>query len=66
MSLKGFHLVFVTVASLLFAFLVLWSFVITTERSAWATGIGYMGIAGLVAMPAYARYFLRKAVREHL
>lgn len=66
MSLKGFHIVFVTVASLLFAFLVLWSFVISGENSVVATTLGYLGIAGLVVMPLYGRYFLRKAARENL
>lgn len=66
MSLKGFHLVFVTVASLLFAFLVLWGFVIAAEDDNWATTMGLIGVLGLVAMPLYARYFLRKAAREHL
>lgn len=66
MSLKGFHLVFVTAASLLFAFLVLWGFVIASDDDSWAVSLGCMGVAGLVAMPLYARYFLRKAAREHL
>ena len=66
MSLKGFHIVFVAVASIMFAFLVLWSFVITEEKSVVASTLGYLGIAGLLVMPLYGRYFLRKAVRENL
>ena len=66
MSLKGFHLVFVTVSTLLFAFLILWSFVLTEEQSAWASALGYIGIAGLILMPVYGVYFLRKARRIHL
>lgn len=66
MSLKGFHLVFVTVASVLFAFLILWSFVITNETSPWADALGYIGIAGLILMPFYGVYFLRKAREIHL
>ena len=66
MSLKGFHIVFVTVATLLFAFLCLWSFVITEEQGAVATAMGYVGIAGLLVMPFYGVYFLRKARRIHL
>ncbi len=66
MSLKGFHIVFVTVATLLFAFLVLWAYVLTSEQSTLATTLGYIGIGGLVLMPFYGVLFLRKAKREHL
>ena len=66
MSLKGFHIVFVTIASLMFAFLVLWSFVITEEKSVVASTLGYLGIAGLLVMPVYGFYFLRKAARMNL
>jgi len=66
MSLKGFHIVFITVASLLFAFLVLWSTVITDEKGAVAKIMIGVGIGGLLLMPLYGRYFLRKAQRENL
>ncbi|HEX5791012.1 MAG TPA: hypothetical protein VFY13_07645 [Luteolibacter sp.] len=61
MSLKSFHLVFVTVASLLFAFLILWAFVLTGESGGWVTALGVIGIGGLLLMPLYGFYFLRKA-----
>ncbi|MCX6845811.1 MAG: hypothetical protein NTU84_04490 [Verrucomicrobia bacterium] len=60
MSLRNFHLVFVTVSSLLFAFLSLWSFFFTPEKSSLTHTIGITGIAGLVLMLAYGIYFLRK------
>lgn len=66
MSLRGFHIVFVTAASLLFAFLVLWGFVLADKADNWATTMGGLGIAGLLVMPLYGRYFLRKAARENL
>ncbi len=66
MSLRGFHIVFITVASLLFAFLVMWGFVFAEEGDAWAGTMGGLGIAGLLIMPLYGRYFLRKAERENL
>ena len=66
MSLRAFHLVFVTVSTLLFAFLVLWSFGLALEKSSMATTLGYVGIAGLLLMPFYGVYFLRKAGRIHL
>jgi hypothetical protein len=66
MSLRAFHLVFVTVSTLFCAFLVLWSFGLALESSAMATALGYVGIAGLMLMPVYGFYFLRKASRIHL
>jgi len=66
MSLKSFHLVFVTVSTLLFAFLTLWSFVLASESSAMTTALGYVGIAGAILMLAYGVFFYRKAQRIHL
>lgn len=61
MSLKGFHLVFVSVSLLLFAFLALWGFLFTPEKSATATVLGVVGVIGLLVTPVYGVYFLRKA-----
>ena len=62
MSLKGFHIVFVTIATLFFAFLILWAHVFAAdEPSALRDAIGYVGIGGLVLLPFYGVYFLRKA-----
>lgn len=61
MSLKGFHLVFVSVSLLLFAFLALWGFLLTPEKSATATVLGVVGVIGLLVTPVYGVYFLRKA-----
>ena len=66
MSLRGFHLVFITAASLLFAFLVLWGLVFAERGDSWAGTMGWIGVAGLLLMPLYGRYFLRKAERENL
>ncbi len=66
MSLKNFHLVFVTVSSLLFAFLAVWSFVLSPERSTLFSAIGYVGIVGVIVMLAYGIYFYRKAASAHL
>lgn len=66
MSLKGFHIVFVTVSTLLFAFLILWGFVLAPEQTTLATAIGVTGIVGVLLMPVYGVYFLRKARRIHL
>jgi hypothetical protein len=66
MSLKGFHIVFVSVSLALFAFLVLWGFVFASERGALPAAMGWVGVAGLLLMPLYGVYFLRKANRLHL
>ena len=66
MSLKGFHLVFVIVSTLLCAFLALWSFVLAPEKSSMATALGIVGVAGALLMPMYGVYFYRKITRIHL
>jgi hypothetical protein len=60
MSLRNFHIVFVSVSSALFAFLTLWSFLFADEKSTLTQIIRIAGIAGLVLMMAYGIYFLRK------
>lgn len=66
MSLKTFHLVFVTVSTLLFAFLALWSFALSPESSAMVSALGYIGIAGAILMLVYGVYFYRKARKIHI
>ncbi|BCX49333.1 hypothetical protein HAHE_32410 [Haloferula helveola] len=61
MSLRSFHIVFVTVSTLMFIFLALWAFLLTEERSVVSAGLGILGIAGTVGMPIYGVYFYRKA-----
>jgi hypothetical protein len=66
MSLRSFHIVFVTVCTLFCAFLVLWSFVLSPEPSAMATASGLIGIFGILLMPAYAICFCKKANKLNL
>lgn len=66
MSLKGFHLVFVTVSTLLCAFLALWAFVLVPEKSSMATALGIVGVVGALLMPLYGVYFYRKITRIHI
>jgi hypothetical protein len=66
MSLKGFHIVFVTVSTLLCVFLALWSFVLAPERSGMITALGVVGVVGALLMPIYGVYFYRKITRIHL
>ncbi len=60
MSLRAFHIVFVTVSTLLFAFLVLWAFVLAADRTPMVTVLGSLSVAGLVVMPVYGIYFYKK------
>jgi hypothetical protein len=66
MSLKNFHLVFVTVSTLLFTFLALWAFVLSPEKSSMFTTFGFVGIAGALLMIGYGVFFYRKARRIHI
>jgi|694.fasta_scaffold74325_4 hypothetical protein len=63
MSLKGFHIVFVTVSTLLCAFLTAWSFLLAPEPSIMSRALGFVGIAGLIVMPIYGVLFYRKACK---
>jgi multidrug transporter EmrE-like cation transporter len=60
MSLRTFHIVFVTIATLLFAFLALWAFRISTDRSDLVTTIGVLGCIGTLGMPVYGVCFYKK------
>ena len=66
MSLKGFHIVFVTVSTLLCVFLALWAFLLAPEISRLTIGIGTVGILGALLLPVYGVYFYRKANRIHI
>lgn len=66
MSLRGFHIVFVTVCTLLCAFLALWGFVLAPEFYGMAMALGITGVVGLLLMPIYGVYFIRKASKLHL
>jgi hypothetical protein len=66
MSLRGFHIVFISICTLLCAFLILWAFVLAPEPSTFATALGVTGIVGILLMPLYGIYFYRKAVKLNL
>jgi uncharacterized RDD family membrane protein YckC len=66
MSLKGFHIVFVSVCLVLFVFFIVWGFLLAPDKSALATGTGISGIVGTLLLPVYAGYFIRKARRLNL
>lgn len=60
MSLKAFHIVFVTVSTLLFVFLAVWAFALATDRTASITALGIAGAIGALVMPVYGIFFYRK------
>ena len=66
MSLKSFHIVFVSVSTLLCLFLALWAFVLAPESSTMFTAIGVVGALGTLLMPVYGVCFYRKAARIHI
>ena len=60
MSLRAFHIVFVTVSTLLFVFLAVWAFAFATDRTATITALGVISAVGAVVMPVYGVYFYKK------
>ncbi len=66
MSLKTFHIVFVTVSTLLFAFLALWGFFLSSEETSYSRVLGAVGVVGVILMQVYNVYFIRKARKIHI
>lgn len=66
MSLKTFHVVFVTVSTLLCLFLAGWAFLLSGESSTMVTVLGSIGAVFAVVMPIYGVCFYRKAARIHI
>ncbi len=66
MSLKGFHIVFVTVSTLLCIFLALWAFLLAPETSGMTRIVGGIGALGTVLLPFYGFYFYRKITKIHI
>ncbi len=66
MSLKGFHIVFVTVSSLLCLFMALWAWLLAPDQGATTLVIGCVGALGLLVMPTYGVLFYRKITRSHI
>ena len=67
MSLRGFHIVFITLTTLLSLFMVLWGFLwAPTELGPNARFMGGIGVFGLIVLPVYGVFFYRKAKKLHL
>lgn len=60
MSLRTFHIVFVTMSTLLFVFLAVWAFGFAVDRSPVITALGAVSAFAAVAMPVYGIYFYKK------
>ena len=62
MSLRGFHIVFITLSTLLCLFLAVWAFGFApVDAGAIAPVLGVIGIIGTIGLPVYGVYFYRKA-----
>ena len=62
MSLRGFHIVFITLATLLAVFLAVWAFGFApADAGALAPILGVVGVTGAIGLPIYGVYFYRKA-----
>ena len=60
MSLRTFHIVFVTMSTLLFAFLAVWAFGFSADRTPIITALGAVSAFAAVSMPIYGVYFYKK------
>ena len=63
MSLKSFHIVFVSFTFLMSLFFVLWSRLLAKDISTMTTAIDWCGIIGLILAPIYGVYFWRKSAK---
>jgi len=55
MSLRSFHIIFISVATLLFVLLGFWGY------NASETGVLILGLVGLLLIPIYGVYFIKKS-----
>lgn len=60
MSLRAFHIVFVTVSTLLFVFLAVWSLAIARNPTGIISALGVVSVVCALVMPVYGVYFYRK------
>jgi hypothetical protein len=66
MSLKGFHIVFVTISTLLCVFMALWAFLLAKDASFIVHLLAVVGILGSIGMPIYGICFYRKVSNLHI
>ncbi|BDS07827.1 hypothetical protein NT6N_28670 [Oceaniferula spumae] len=61
MSIKGFHILFITLATLLCVFVVVWAFVLETRSSLGLQIFGGTCALAAILLPIYGVRFSRKA-----
>lgn len=62
MSLRGFHILFISLATLFCAFFATWAFFLyDAPRELMIDVIGWVCAVGVLAFPIYGVYFYRKA-----
>ncbi|NNC89514.1 MAG: hypothetical protein HKN82_13745 [Akkermansiaceae bacterium] len=62
MSLRGFHIVFITLTTLLCVFMTVWGFALApADAGSMAPVMGFLGVLGTIGLPVYGVYFYRKA-----
>ncbi len=62
MSLRGFHIVFITLTTFLSIFMVLWALLwAPADAGVVAPILGVIGVAGTLGLPVYGVFFYRKA-----
>ncbi len=67
MSLKTFHIIFITVTTLLCVFLAVWGFKLAPAYLYdSAKKVGYLGVIGSLLMPIYGVYFYQKVKKLSL
>jgi hypothetical protein len=66
MSLRAFHIVFVTVSTLLFVFLAVWALAFARNPTGIITALGVVSAVCALGMPVYGIYFYRKVRHIHI
>lgn len=62
MSLRGFHIVFITIATLLCVFMAGWAIGFApADAGVIVPVLGVLGVTGAIGLPIYGIYFYRKA-----
>jgi len=61
MSLRGFHIFFISFVTLFFTGVAVWTLVLSVEQNSGMRVLGFISVAVAIALPIYGVYFLKKA-----